>query len=107
MTPLYETGRAVADANGRAVVNLANLRAFVRWKVIRYTVSSTSVSETTAKVYRSHESPSMMLEGTYSGRQDASDTDTKIGTGESLLCVWSGATAGASCVFTIEGEQYR
>lgn len=102
---LSESG--VADANGRATARIHNLVAYESWHVTRYTVSSTSTDETTAKVYRNHESTSAFIEGTYSGRQDASDTNMHIGSGESLLCVWSGATAGSRCVFSIEGEKTR
>lgn len=107
MSALRESGAATVDATGRAVVTLQNLRAFEKWEVTTHTVSSTSTAETTARVYRNHESPSALLEGTYSGKQDASNTRVSVGNGESLICVWSGATAGSRCVYTIEGTKTR
>lgn len=104
---LFLSESGIADANGRAVARISNLVAFEWWKVTRWTVSSTSTAETEARVYRNHESPSNFIEGTYSGRQDASDTNQVIGSGEHLVCVWSGATVGSRCVFTINGERGR
>lgn len=104
---LFLSESAVVDASGRAVARISNLVAFERWTVTRWTVSSTSTTETEARVYRNQESPSNFVEGTYSGRQDASDTNQAIGSGEHLVCVWSGATPGSRCVFTINGERGR
>lgn len=105
--PLVLSESGVADASGRAVARISNLVAFEHWTVSRWTVSSTSTTETEARVYRNHESPSNFIEGTYSGRQDASDTKQTIGSGEHLVCVWSGATPGSRCVFSINGERGR
>lgn len=105
--PLFQSESGIADANGRAVVRISNLVAFEQWTVTRWTVSSTSTAETEARVYRDQESPSNFIEGTYSGRQDASDTNQSIGSNEHLVCVWSGATVGSRCVFTINGERRR
>lgn len=106
-TPLFLSDAGIADANGRAVARISNLVAFEVWKVTRWTVSSTSTTETQARVYRNQESPSNFVEGTYSGKQDSSDTTQHVGSGEHLLCVWSSATPGSRCVFAINGERSR
>ncbi len=105
--PLWESGNATVDAAGRAMVRIANLVAFEQWTVKQWTVSNTGDSETEARVYRNQESPSTFLEGTYSGRQDASNTDQRFQSGEAVVCVWRGATPGSRCVFSLSGEKSR
>jgi hypothetical protein len=104
--PLNESARAVADASGRAVATLQPMRAFERWRITRTAVQSDSTPEVpTCKIYRSMESPSTLVEGTYTGTLDSSDTEIVLENGERLLAVWEGATVGSNCTVTVSGER--
>lgn len=113
--PLRESGSATVGANGRASVTLQPLRSFERWDITRMTVANTStVLVPTARIYRGSESPSALVEGTYTGTQDSSDTKVSLENGERLIAVWegkavntAGADVGSVCVFTIEGTKNR
>lgn len=105
---LYESATAIANAAGRAVAQLQPMRSFEQWKVISSTVQSTSsVLKPTAKLYRGSETPSTIIEGTYSGSLDSTDKSYKLRNGERVLAVWTGCDVGASCTLTIEGTKSR
>lgn len=106
--PLFESNTGIADANGRAIARVQPLRAFERWDVTRMAVSSTSSTLVpTARIYRGSENPTMLVDGTYTGTLDQSDTQLALENGEALLCVWSGADVGSSCTFTVQGSKSR
>jgi hypothetical protein len=106
--PLRQSAPATAGSNGRAVATIQPLRSFERWHITRTAVSSNStILAPTARVYRGAESPSALVEGTYAGRLDSSDTAIWLENGEALIVVWEGADVGSSCVVTIEGEVER
>lgn len=108
MTQLFESASATVGNNGRAVAVLHPLRAFEKWNVRRMTVSSTSVTLTpTAYIYRNGESPSMLVDGTYTGTLDHTDTSLQLNNGESLIAVWQDGDVGAVCTLTVEGESAR
>lgn len=106
--PLFESNTGTADATGRAVARVQPLRAFETWNVRRMAVSSTSsVLVPTARIYRGSENPSMLVDGTFTGNLDQSDTQLDLANGEALICVWSGADVGSKCTFTIQGEKSK
>lgn len=76
------------------------------WKVKRVVVSSTS-SETKQPrffLYKNHETPSTLLDSTYSGNGATTETDIEIRPGERLLGVWVGGTPGAYATMIVNGE---
>lgn len=102
---LHVSADGTADANGRAEATLQPLRAFERWRVRRMTVQSTSSTLVpTCKVYRGAVSPSRLIDGTYTGTLDHTDTDIAMQNGERLIAVWEGADVGAVCTLSIEGD---
>lgn len=106
MRELHESASATADANGRAVAKVQPMRAFEKWNIDGYSVASTSsVLVPTVRIYRGSENPSSLVEGTYSGNLDHSDTKLTLMNGEALLAVWSGADVGAQCTFKITGTR--
>lgn len=106
--PLAESASATADASGVARVQMGPLRAFESWDVRSTTVASTSsVLVPTARVYRGAEAPSRLIDGTYTGTQDTSDTAYTLRSGERVIVVFSGADVGSQCTVTLEGESKR
>lgn len=108
MTQLHETSLQTADANGKAVCRVQAMKPFERWNVTGITVNNTStVLVPTAKVYRGSESPSALIDGTFTGTFDHSDTSMIVLDGETILCVFTGADPGSQCTFTLTGEVKR
>lgn len=105
ITELFESESADADATGRAEITLQPLQAFHRWRVKRMTVSTTDTTLVpTVKVYRGGESPSNLVDGTFTGTLDHSDTDLVLRNGEPLVFVFFQADVGTTCSVTIEGQ---
>lgn len=105
---LFESADGTADANGRAEATLQPLRAFETWKVKRLTVQSTSSTLVpTCRVYRGAVSPSRLIDGTYTGTLDHTDTDISMHNGERLIAVWEGADVASVCTLSIEGDIQR
>lgn len=104
--PLNEGKLQIADANGRAVVEFQPLRAGEDWHIVRTSIQNAGVNNVPeARVYRGIESPTTLVEGTFSGNMDTSDTVIDLRNGERLLVVWSGADAGSQCSATVDGER--
>lgn len=103
MIELYETGTATALADGTATVRLQPLRAFERWNITRMSVNSSSTLIPTLKVYRGSINPSSLIDGTYSGALNQSDTNIDLHNGVAIIAVFSGATVGSTCTFTVQG----
>lgn len=102
---LFQSADGTADANGRAEATLQPLRAFETWRVKRMTVQSTSSTLVpTCRVYRGAVSASRLVDGTYTGTLDHTDTDLALHNGERLIAVWEGADVGAVCTLSIEGD---
>lgn len=104
--PLTEGKQATADANGRAVVTLQPLRAGEDWHITRSSVFNAGTVKTpSCTTYRGIESPTTVIEGTYSGRLDSSDTPIELRNGERLLFVFSGCDVGSNCSATVDGTR--
>jgi len=107
--PLYASAPATVPASGRVSITLQPLQAFVKWKITKITVSNTGSNLVpTARVYKG----AQLVDATYTGTLDSSDTNIELQTGESLVCVWegrvqntAGADVGSVCVLTVQGEE--
>jgi hypothetical protein len=113
--PLRQSAFATVDASGRGIANIQPLRAFERWEIERVTVACTSSTLVpTCRIYRGAVAAGNLIEGTFSGRQDTSDTKTMLENGELLIAVWegkdvgtAGADVGSQCTLTVEGRSVR
>lgn len=104
--PLYETKTATVLADGTATVQLQPLRAFENWFISRMTISSTSTALVpTLKVYRGSVNPSQLIDGTYTGTLNQSDTAIDLPNGQAIIAQWTGATPGTTCTFTVQGRK--
>lgn len=107
-TTLFEGNSATADANGRAVIRLGPHTAFEQWQVKRITIQSTSTTLIpTCKIYRGAEARTRLIDGTFTGTFDHSDTDLPLRTGEELVAVWETGDAGHVATLTVEGTKTR
>lgn len=104
---LLEGKTATADANGRAEVRLGPYTAFEKWNIRRITVQSTSsVKVPSCKIYRGGEAPTRLVDGTFTGTFDHSDTNLPLSSGEELLAVWENGDAGHVATINVEGDRY-
>ena len=107
---LTESGRATADATGRAVASVQALRAFEYWSVTRMTVENTSITNVpTCKVYRGSIAPTNLVDGTYTGTFDVSDLSNPITVqnGAALIAEWTGCDVGSQSTFTVGGSRLK
>lgn len=107
---LQESKPAIADSNGKAIVTLQPLRAFERWRITLMNIQATSPVAVGPKVpqfrvYRNSEAVSNLVDSTYDGNQNTSNTDITIENGEAIIGVWTGADPGTQCMFSVQGER--
>jgi hypothetical protein len=104
--PLAEQYSAVISAAGEALIsNVGPVRAFERWEISSTQTFSDSVAQTRLEVY-DRSGLSRLVEGTYSGNLDTSNTVFKVGQGEALYYKWSKGTPGALVRLTINGSKF-
>lgn len=95
---------APADATGRAEVDFAQVPDGELWMLERVVVSTTSAAASTVKLYNSTEAPRALREFTPNGNADVADmaSPMHLRSGEQLLAIWSGMTAGAIATCNIQ-----
>jgi hypothetical protein len=105
MGSLQKSNTVAANAAGKAVCQVQPLRAFERWRITNLSVSSTSTNLVpTVKLYRNSETPSALIDGSYTGTFNSRSDETFLEVGERLLAVFEGSDVGALCTVTITGE---
>jgi hypothetical protein len=93
------------SATGAGEVSLGPVGSIAGWRVTLVSVStSTRVKEPTFKLYREAATQSNFLEGSFSGSQDASDTQHVVLPGSQLVGQWTGGDANALATLRITGE---
>lgn len=96
----------VLDSSGRGEITLAPPASGGGWNVELTTVYvSTRVAEPTFRLYLNGVSPVNLLEGSYSGAQDSSDTSHRVEPGSALVGVWEGGDPGARATLRVSGTQ--
>lgn len=106
---LFQSERAVFDANGEARVVIGPKRSFERWKITNTAITTTSTLTTSFKLYRGMTAtPSNLIDlSNFNGNDDVSDSVIELPSGENLLGVWMGGTPGAFATATVSGESFR
>lgn len=77
----------------------------VKWRIERIATSTTSTKDTELRIYRGDEQPNRLVDSTYSGNLDTSDTPIIVETTEQLKFVWSLGDPGSIATATIHGMQ--
>lgn len=95
----------VIDANGEGWIDTVGPAQYgEEWEITATQCLVTgSSSESRLQVYRNGRH--QIVEGTYSGNQDNSDTRFKLRSGERLAYHFTGATAGAIATITVSGSR--
>lgn len=79
----------------------------VDWLVTLLTVAtSTAVLTPEARVYVNGTSDADLIEGSYNGARDTSDTEHPLTAGDRLIVKWTGGDAGARATVRVSGWQY-
>lgn len=76
-------------------------------RVVVYTTSSGVNGSSRFFLYRNNTSPSSILDSTYSGDSDTSETDLLLNTLDTLVAVWTGGDLGTVAQINVTGEQER
>lgn len=104
--PLTQSGRAVADSNGKAVITIGPERAFEKWHVTGVAVqSSSSTLVPEVREYRQSEAESNLIGTTRSGDLDSGASDVTLEPGEHVIYVFTNADVGATCQVTVNGTR--
>lgn len=105
MAQLLETTGTTFTADGRAVARIALTIHGLEWDIRKFVISTTSVLTTQCRIYRDVESDSALIDGTYSGNQDVSDTGVTLQAPVTLLFIWTGGTPYTQANARIEGSK--
>jgi len=101
---------AIINSAGRAVCTAGPERYGEQWRVTRMVTNITPITagvNTRLDVYRNSETPSQMVDGTYTAEQNVSETDIGLRSGEKLVFVWSGGTPNSIATIILTGETGR
>lgn len=104
-TRLMVSGSGVINSSGTTTVEVGPSVHTEKWKIAKIAVSSTSTAITEARIYRTSIAAQNLVDATYNGNLDTSDTPIELFAPEKLLIVWTLGTAGASCSVRVEGEK--
>lgn len=107
---LYQVINTTADGSGNASITVGPTIAHTRWKLERYSVKATGVTGgiVSFTLYRGATAGGQVIDSTpYQGQGNTSDgNNVDLYPGEYVTGVWSGASPGSACSFTIQGQQY-
>lgn len=104
---LYLTFPITLDSNGGGQVQCGPAQAFTRWKLTRYSVTSTqpTAGQTVFTLYRGDPNRKQVVDFTGQGWGDTSDgNDVNLKPGDYVTGVWVGGVAASVATLTIEGS---
>lgn len=104
--PLIQSGRAIADSNGKAVITIGPERAYEKWHITSVAVQSSSTDLVPeVREYRQSEADSNLIGTTRSGDLDSGDADVTLQPTEHVVYVFTNADVGSTCEVTINGSR--
>lgn len=104
--PLSQQATAVFDANGLATIDAVGPSTpFERWEVTSTNTSTTSVAQTKLEIH-DNSARSRLVEGSYSGNLDTSNTVFKVPANSGLYYRWTGGDPGAIATITLDGSRF-
>jgi hypothetical protein len=104
--PLTEQYSMPFTADGEAIIGpVGPGRPFERWEIRSTQVSSDSITQSKVIVY-SDSALNRIVEGSYSGNLDTSNTVFKLAQGASLYFKWTGGSPLAMARLSIDGSKF-
>lgn len=70
-------------------------------------VNTSSTNDTDVRVYINAENPSRMIDGSFTGNRDFSETNLTLQTLDQLIVVWVSGTPGSYASFLLQGTTER
>jgi hypothetical protein len=108
--PLNRAASGTFAADGTLTVTLTT-DTFERWEILLTGVFTNDPSSTLvvpqADLYQNSVTPVQWRGGTYSGIRDQSTGLIHLERSESLICVWTGGTAGRTGTLAVSGWIWR
>ena len=103
--PLSVSRSTTFDSTGNASVSMGPATYGEKWTINRMVVSSTcpDTTPTQFRSYRNVVQDSTMMDSTYNGNNDSSDTSISLGTLETIIGVWTQGISGATATMIIYG----
>lgn len=101
--PLAASASATVAADGTARCTLSPQTFGVSWEVTRTVVNSNSILATQFQMFLNNENANSLIDASYSGNQDTSDTVYTLRDTDVLHCLWKGGTVGAACTVILGG----
>lgn len=103
---LQEEHHAILNADGEGWVSGVGPQVYGERWVIEATQTrvENSTAESRLEIFRN--GTTQIVEGTYSGNQDNSNTRMELNTGEKLWFKWTNGTPGAQAIVTLYGRRY-
>lgn len=107
-TRLDTGGRVVLDVFGNGAIILRPDNAHQRWLVNNTVVRvSSNTKEPQCFVYAGLPTSNQVLDSTYTGSNDASNSVYDIPYGQFLTVQWLGGDAGAVATVSVKGDLYQ
>ena len=104
--PLVESRSAVFDANGIAVIDAVGpATPFERWEIESTQTYSDSASQTRLEIH-DNSARTRLVEGTYSGNLDTTNTVFKVPQNTKLYYRWTLGTPGSSAKVSLNGKRF-
>lgn len=105
MSQLNEADDVVLNASGNGTASIGP-NGYETWNVTKISVFvSSNTLEPTARVYLGSVSPQNLIDGTYTGSTDSSDTSVTVLPNQEMLCVWTGGDVGATATLSLYGTK--
>lgn len=100
-----DTAQFVSDGKGGTVarLSLGPQKYTESWDVRTASISTTSVAQSTCRMYHSFESPNSFIDGTSKANLNVSNIETVLGSLERLLFVFTGGDMGAYATVALNG----
>lgn len=102
---LATSAQTTFDANGNASLTFSPNKYGIKWTISRIVVSTTSTAGTLAYVYRGAISQANLIDSTYNGNQDMTDTPVELTDSDFITVSFTGGDIGSIAFVRIEGEQ--
>lgn len=102
---LYEYRTAIVNAAGVATIDMVGpVQPFERWEITSTQVANDGANASKMEIFN-NPSRTQLVEGTYAGRLDTSDTQFRLGTSQGLWYRWSGASPNSVSTLTVRGRK--
>jgi hypothetical protein len=105
--PLDLSRTAIFGADGVARCVIGPTVFGESWKIRRMIVNTSSDLDTDVRVYLNAENPTRMIDGSFTGNRDFSETNLTLQTLDQLIVVWISGTPGTYATFLVQGTTER